>query len=168
VGKRKHGSGKARPSGGDTALVDLLADARVAVERALDEVAAEPGPEGHAVPVGHASPDPAIPCGPAPRRDRSWVPIVDPLLLDRYHGLLTRSGMVGGAVHHLPSRLRERTESALHELIVGVARDRSATGARVDLLTDELLGLIGERIAQRVEEWRDPVDRPGPGGAGVS
>jgi hypothetical protein len=159
MGKRKHAGGRAGGRGRlappDDALASLLADARVAVERALDEVAVEAAPDGHPAPEGHAAPDPEIPCGPAPRRDRSWIPIVDPLLLDRYHGLLVRSGMVGGTVHHLPSRLRERTEGALHELIVGVARDRAATGERVDALTDELLGMIGERIAQRVEEWRD-------------
>lgn len=156
MGKRKHAGERNRQAPADDSLTSLLAEARIAVERALDEVTVEAPPGGYPAPDGHAAPDAEIPCGPAPRRDRSWIPIVDPLLLDRYHGLLVRSGMVGGTVHHLPSRLRERTEGALHELIVGVARDRAATGARVDALTEELLGMIGERIAQRVEDWRDP------------
>lgn len=157
MGKRKHAGGRSRATAADAGLADLLAEARVAVEHAIDEVATEPAPRGHDAPMGHATADPVIPCGPSPRYDRTWIPIVDPLLLDRYHGLLVRSGVVAGTVHHLPSRLRERTESALHELIVGVARDRAATGARVDALTEELLGLIGERIAQRVEDWREPT-----------
>lgn len=156
-GKRKRAASRDHAAAGpDPELLTMLADAHVAVEQAIVAVADE-RPSNGTGPDVHDTLDATLPCGPGPRRDRTWIPIVDPLLLDRYQGLLVRSAVVAGSVHHLPSRLRERTEGALHELIVGVARDRAATGARVDALTDELLTLIGERIAQRVEEWRDPA-----------
>ena len=158
-GKRKAREGRS-PKGADAAvdqhaLVGLLNGAHAAVEQALDVVTTDP-----AVAVAPLDDrlDAGPPCGPTPRRNGPWAPIVDPLLLDRYEGLLTRSGIVAGSVHHLPSRLRERTEGALRELVVGVARDRAATGPRVDALVDELLTLIGQRIACGVEDWRDPVD----------
>ena len=153
-GRAERQARRAAAGAGQDALVGLLNGAHAAVERALDAVVVEPA-------AGPPHPDPfdaGPPCGPAPRRTGTWAPIVDPLLLDRYHGLLTRSGIVAGSVHHLPSRLRERTEGALRELVVGVARDRAATGPRVDALVDDLLALIGERIACQVEDWRDPSD----------
>ena len=154
-GKRKGRADRPTKGADQDALAGLLAGAHAAVERALDVVATEP-----AVVTGSLEDrlDAGPPCGPAPRRSGSWAPIVDPLLLDRYQGLLTRSGIVAGSVHHLPSRLRERTEGALRELVVGVARDRAATGPRVDALVDDLMTLIGERIACQVEDWRDPID----------
>lgn len=134
-------------------LIDLLADAQAAVERALVTVAADPD-----LALDAAGAGPGGPGGAATRRNGTWFPVVDPVLLDRYQGLLLSSGMVGESVHHLPSRLRERTEGVLRELVAGVARDRTVTMERMDALTDELLGVIGQRIAQRVEEWRDPAD----------
>ncbi|MFN8619132.1 MAG: hypothetical protein U0869_00115 [Chloroflexota bacterium] len=153
-GKRK-GSRKAeRSAAAEGDLIDLLAGAQVAVELALDSMEAE-GPQTSMSGLGL---DLGEPCGPALHHGDAWAPIVDPLLLDRYRGLLVRSGMVGGRVHHLPSRLREQTDTALRQLIVGVARDRAVSGARVDALVEELLVLIGERIAGRVEEWHPAAD----------
>lgn len=135
----------------DPELADLLDSLAHTIDRAVVSVALDRPSEPRAVGMGE-------PCGPVFTRPGTWVALSDPLLLDRYQGLLVRSAVVGGSVHTMPSRTRERTEDALRELIVGVARGRSATGARVDHLVGELVELIGERIVCSVETWNEPSD----------
>jgi len=80
--------------------VELLTIAVASVDSAIAEVR-EPG-------ARQTSGFLAEPCGP-PFSSKGTMTI-DPLLRDRYQGLLVRSGVVAGSVHTVPSRLRERTE----------------------------------------------------------
>ena len=150
--KRKARKAASRASAAES-LVDLLDEVEAAVSLALATVG--PDPEGGPDPVD----DKEAPVRLV-RRPGHPDPAADPVLLDRYQGLLVRSGVVGDSVNHLPSRLRERADLVLRDLIVGVSRDRPATTARVDALVDELLAVVGERIAVRVGEWRTVEDPP--------
>lgn len=155
-GKRKAARKAEARAAADACLVDLVEEAHAAVTLALESVALE-GPSDHAAADGlgahHAATTRA-------RRNGTHDRAIDPVLVDRYRGLLVRSGVVGDSVHHLPSRLRERVDLALRDLIVGVARDHAATTDRVDALVEELLTMVGERIALRVATWQGPAAGP--------
>jgi len=140
------------PQDPSPAVIELLEEVSRAIEQA----------SGSVLPDGGAQADPrrvpsrfSGPCGPAPVMPGSSSVLADPVLLDRYQGLLVRSGVVGAAVHHLPSRTRQRLDEVLRELIAGVARGRPADGVRVEALVADLVATIGERIVCSVDDWRD-------------
>ena len=137
-------------------LVDLLEEISGALEQASELVATHAGAANGGVPRPSSWLD--EPCGPSLTLRGSPTALVDPLLLDRYQGLLVRSGVVGDSVHHLPSRTRERLEEVLRDLVAGVSRGRPATGGQVEALVTQLVTLIGERIACTVEDWRDAAE----------
>lgn len=154
MGAKRKARKAASRAAAEESLTDLLEEAEAAVALALATVGAD-GADG----TGVANTGAPV----ALLRRRSDPSAPDPVLLDRYQGLLVRSGVVGETVNHLPSRLRERADLVLRDLIVGVSRDRPATTARVDGLVDELLTIVGERIAVRVGEWREADVAPEPG-----
>ncbi|MCA1481838.1 hypothetical protein, partial [Bradyrhizobium sp. NBAIM08] len=100
--KRSKGSrsGQTDPTVTDQDLVDLLED----VTHALDQATAQIIDAGAQPPVtARSAPWLGEPCGPSLGSMQSGRALSDPMLLDRYQGLLARSGLVAGTVHHLPS-----------------------------------------------------------------
>jgi hypothetical protein len=150
MGRRK----KSQPRGTGDGLSDrpiaeiseLLASATESVEAAIMAlVRAGPPREGRSI---------CEPCGPKLDAVGSDTTTVDRVLTDRYEGLLVRAGVVAGAVHIVPSRLRERLEDAFRELIAGVARDGTIEASRIEGMVDDLIVSAGQQVVAGVERWR--------------